>query len=299
LRPQPFSEESTRDTEATRFLELICRTGPMLESGRVALQLRRVSDESVDTERKSAIDRAEAAGYLPLIRALAKSSAVPVWWWRNSIPLGDSILHNGTLTAVDTGAKTICVTAGHVYEQYVSDIEEYADVECQIGNVRVRLEEWLIAHDPSVDLATFEMSSILVAGSGVRAQAARTWPPSNLREKDIVVLGGYPGSFRTERPGAVDSSFVSFFAPVAQASEEHSAFQLNLRDSYWPDGSGGIPERSELGGMSGGPIFRYHSEPIEFLELAGFIYEANAEFELIRGRHASTINAVGNIVRGV
>ena len=252
----------------------------------------------MDPERRRAIDRAEAAGYLPQLRALAKSAAVPVWWWRNSIPLGDSILHNGTLTAVDTGEKTICVTAGHVYEQYVADAEEFDDIECQIGSVRVRLDEWLIAHDPAVDLATFEISSILVAGSGIRVQAAHTWPPLNLREKDIVVLGGYPGIFRRERPGAVDSSFASFFAPVAQASEEHSAFQLNLRDSYWPDGSGGIPERSELGGMSGGPIFRYHSEPIELLELAGFIYEASTEFELIRGRHASTIDALGNITGG-
>jgi hypothetical protein len=96
----------------------------------------------------------------------------------------------------------------------------------------------------------------------------------------------------------VDSSFVSFFAPVAQSSEEHSAFQLNLRDSYWPDGSGGVPERSELGGISGGPIFRYHSGPIEFLELAGFIYEACAQFELIRGRHASVISAFGEFTCG-
>jgi len=50
--------------------------------------------------------------------------------------------------------------------------------------------------------------------------------------------------------------------------------------------------------MSGGPIFRYHPEPVEFLELAGFIYEANAEFELVRGRHASCISAVGKIAGG-
>lgn len=251
----------------------------------------------MDPERKRAIDRAEAAGYLPQLRALAKSAAVPVWWWRDSVRVGDSILHNGTLTAVNTGAKTICVTAGHVYEQYLADIDAHEDVECQIGNVRVRLEEWLIAHDSAVDLATFEISPILVAGSGVRVQAAHAWPPSNLREKDIVVLGGYPGRFRSERQGAVDSAFASFFAPVAQASEEHSAFQLNLGDSYWPDGSGGMPERSELGGMSGGPIFKYHAEPVEFLELAGFIYEASTEFELIRGRHASIINAFGEFAR--
>jgi hypothetical protein len=76
------------------------------------------------------IDRAEAAGYLPQLRALAKSAAVPLWWWRNSIRVGNSILYNGTLTTLDTGKKTICVTAGHVYAKYLADIEEYGDVEC-------------------------------------------------------------------------------------------------------------------------------------------------------------------------
>jgi hypothetical protein len=212
--------------------------------------------------------------------------------------MSHSILHNGTLTAFDTGARTICVTAGHVFAQYQSDIQSYDDVECQIGNVRIRLEEWLIQHDSIMDLATFEISPILLTGSGIRFQSAQVWPPAGLRENEIVVLGGYPGRFRNERSSAVDSSFVSFFAPVAQSSEEHSAFQLNLADSYWPDGSGGIPERSELGGMSGGPIFRHHSGPIEFLELAGFIYEASAEFELLRGRHASSISNISEITRG-
>jgi len=151
-----------------------------------------------------------------------------MWWWRNSIQIGNSILHNGTLCAVDTGEKTICVTAGHVYAQYLAHISQYEDVECQIGNVRVRLEDFLIDFDPTIDLATFEISPILVAGSGIRVQAAHAWPPANLIEREIIVLGGYPGCFREERTGAVDSSFATFFAPVAQSSESHSAFQLNL-----------------------------------------------------------------------
>ena len=252
----------------------------------------------MEQERKREIDRAEAAGYLPQLRALAMSATVPLWWSRNSIPIGRSILHNGTLSAFNTGVRTICVTAGHVYAQYQSDIQRYDDVECQIGNVRIRLEDWLIQHNSTMDLATFQISPILLAGSGIRVQSAQGWPPAGLRDHEVVVLGGYPGRFRNERTRAVDSSFVSFFAPVMQSSEDHSAFQLNLVDSYWPNGSGGIPERSELGGMSGGPIFRHHSKPIEFLELAGFIYEASSEFELLRGRHASSINSIGEIARG-
>lgn len=252
----------------------------------------------MEPERRRQIDRAEAAGYLPQLRALAKRTTVPIWWWSESLQIDKSILHNGTFCAVDTGSKTVCVTADHVYAQYLADTEKYGDIECQIGNVRIRLEDYVIDRDSTIDLATFDVSPILIAGSQIEAHAAHKWPPSSLKEKEIVALGGYPGSFRRERSTEVDFSFVTFFVPVAQASEGHSAFQLNLKDSYWPDGSGGVPERSELGGMSGGPIFRYHPGPIEFLELAGFVYQANSEFGLIRGRHASCVSRAGGIEHG-
>ena len=161
-----------------------------------------------------------------------------------------------------------------------------------------KIRERTIECESVIDLATFDISPILIAASSVRVQAAHTWPPASLRQGQIVALGGYPGSFRRERSGEVEWSFASFFAPVAQSSEEHSAFQLNLADSHWPDGSGGIPEHSELGGMSGGPIFRFHSDPVEFLVLAGFLYQASAEFELVRGRHASCISEFGGIAGG-
>jgi len=249
----------------------------------------------VEFERKRAIDRAEAAGYLPHIRALAKNATVPLWWSRSSPPTGRAILNNATMCAVNTGEKTICVTAGHVYSKYLQHSEEFDDLVCQMGNVRVKLDDYLIDYNLDLDLATFDVSPILLAGSGISEHAPRTWPPVCLRESDIVILGGYPGLLRQERPGQVGLPFVSFLGRVAQVSSDHSAVQLNIEASYWPDGSGGIPARSELGGMSGGPILRYHSETVEYFEIVGFIYEASTEYELIFVRHASCISRSGFI----
>lgn len=245
---------------------------------RISLNIvRRLAGPIVEPQRKWAIDRAEAAGYLPHIRTLAQNATVPVWWSRTSLPTDKAILHNATMCAVNTGERTICVTAGHVYTKYLEHSEEFDDVECQMGNVRVKLDDYLIDHNADLDLATFDVSPILLAGSGISEHGPRTWPPANLRESDIVVLGGYPGMLRQERPGQVGLPFVSFLARVAQVSSDHSAVQLNIEASYWPNGSGGIPPRSELGGMSGGPILRYHSETVEYLEMVGFIYEASTE----------------------
>lgn len=187
------------------------------------------------------------------------------------------------------------VTAGHVWAQYLEDCEAFDDVECQIGNVRIDLKQYLVEHDSKLDLATFDLPPILVAGSGIEIHKPRAWPPRALKDSEIVVLGGYPGLFREERIGEADFSFVTFYLPVAQSSDEHASFQLNLADSHWPDGSGGIPEGTDLGGISGGPVFRFISTPIEHLELAGFVYEAGSSFGVVRARQASLIDEKGQI----
>jgi len=249
----------------------------------------------MEFQQKKALDLAEASGYLPHIRAITQSATAALWWSRASLPIGSSVLHNGTLCAINTGEKTICVTAGHVYSKYLEHKREFADIECQVGSVRVNLEDYLIDHNTRLDLATFEISPILLASSRVSAHGALKWPPTQLLESEIVILGGYPGMLRIEQSGKLGTPFVSFIARVAQASTDHSAFQLNLEGSYWPDGSGGLAPQSELGGMSGGPLFRYRSESLEYLELAGFIYEASASYGIVFARHASCIDGAGRI----
>jgi hypothetical protein len=249
----------------------------------------------MEFQQKQALDLAEASGYLPHIRAIAQNATAALWWSRASLPIGSAVLHNGTLCAINTGEKTICVTAGHVYSKYLEHKREFADIECQVGSVRVNLEDYLIDHNTSLDLATFEISPILLASSRVSVHGAPKWPPTQLQESEIVILGGYPGMLRIEQSGKLGTPFVSFIARVAQASTDHSAIQLNLEDSYWPDGSGGLAPQSELGGMSGGPLFRYRSENLEYLELAGFIYEASASYGIVFARHASCIDGAGRI----
>jgi hypothetical protein len=182
-----------------------------------------------------------------------------------------------------------------VYSKYLEHKNEFSDMECQIGSVRINLENYVIDHNPELDLATFEISPVLMAGSRVHAHGAPKWPPTQLRELEIVVLGGYPGILRIEQQGRLGTPFVSFLARIAQTSPDHSSIQLNLEDAYWPDGSGGVAPGSDLGGLSGGPIFRYHHEPVEYFEMVGFIYEASTSYGIVFARHASCIGQCGHI----
>ena len=249
----------------------------------------------MEDSQKVALDRAQAAGYLPQVFEIARSATVPIWWSRSSSRLGSAVLHNGTVCAIDTGAECICVTAGHVYSKYLEQKAKFSDLECQIGSVRINLEDYVIDLNTKLDLATFKVSPVLMAGSRVTPHGAPAWPPEQLEESEIVVVGGYPGLLRIEEEGRLGTPFVSMLARIAQTSSDHAAIQLNLEDAYWPDGSGGIPPSSELGGLSGGPVLRYRTEPVEYFEVAGFVYEASEEYGLVFARHASCISNIALI----
>ena len=136
------------------------------------------------------------------------------------------------MTVVETGSTCVCVTAGHVYSKYLEHKGEFGDLECQIGSVRIDLEDYVVDHNPELDLATFEISPVLLAGSRVHAHGAPKWPPAQLSESEIVIVGGYPGILRIEETGRLGTPFVSFLARIAQTSPDHSAIQLNLEDAY-------------------------------------------------------------------
>ena len=71
------------------------------------------------------------------------------------------------------------------------------------------------------------------------------------------------------------------------------SFRFDSNSWYWPQG-GELPPNPELSGASGGPCFLMVSEK-DRIELAGFVYEAHTEYEVIRVRQANLIAADGII----
>lgn len=244
--------------------------------------------------QKKGLSAAERNGYLPIIRIWAQLFAAPFWWFNPEKEIGNSILHNGTMCFLNTGQKTLGVTASHVYAQYLFDKERNGEIVCQIGSSRIEPERYLIADDKSRDLVTFEVPEFLITAAGVSAQQISKWPPAPLQEKEIVICGGFPGLLKSEKAKNAEFPFVTFIDRVSQSSEDHVSVYLNIRNSFWPAGES-LSQEPDLGGMSGGPIYRFYSEPLERLELAGFIYEANQSYELIFSRHVREIQADGTI----
>lgn len=240
------------------------------------------------------IDKLEKSRYLNALRGLVMSHASPVWWYDDGKAVGASILHNGTVSFVNTGERVIAVSAHHVYEQYLRDKAADSTLKCQFGGVTVEPEKYVIDSDQGLDLVTFDLPVVLATATGATIHNSPSWPPTRLAQSDLVILGGYPGNRRSEKPQTLDSDFVSFIGRISQSSDDHASMYLNIPNSHWPQGER-LAESPDLGGMSGGPVFRLITEPIESLEFAGVIYESHQTYELVLCSHASAIRSDGTL----
>ena len=236
-------------------------------------------------EQKEGLNRLETIGYLPVLRNLAKSHTCSFWWFDDSEPLGKSILHNGTITFVDTGTETLGITAYHVYKGYLRGKAANGELICQIGSVTVEPEKYVAYESPRQDLVAFRLPSVLLGGTHVHVHSVRSWPPPKVKKGDLVLLGGYPGNRRQEEIGQANFDFVSFIGPVTEASDDRFSLYLNIPNSHWPQGVS-LAEAPDLGGASGGPVFFVREKPIDHLEYAGVIYEASRKFEIVFARYA-------------
>jgi Trypsin-like peptidase domain len=248
----------------------------------------------MDATRKAALDRAERAGYLPALRSLAQGICVPFWWHGGGVDGRYQILHNGTVCFVDTGDRKIAITADHVYRQYLTDKDNDATVVCQFGGATIEPERHLVHRDHEQDLATFELSDVYIGATGGSTHCPLTWPTEALKLGDAVLLGGYPGVLRVEGAVTADLPFQWFAGAVTSVSSWNISLHLDLPNLHWP-----LHEtkqlNAKLGGMSGGPVFKFISSPIERLVLAGFIYEYHETYELILARPAACIGRNGTV----
>jgi hypothetical protein len=210
-------------------------------------------------------------------------------------PRGDR-LKNGTATLVQLGCNRIAVTCYHVLEEY----RRIPGAIFQIGNVKLDPNEQLLAEQPQADLATIRLSEAqaqaLTTSQGIKGDffQPRSWPPAAVRENDCVAIGGYPGTWRQRiSPDVLD--FYSYgVGATAVTSVHENRFACQFDRQRWISSfRDKCPNQEELGGMSGGPVFRLgHLH----WELVGFIYEFSPQFDIMLLRPAHIIQADGSIL---
>lgn len=176
---------------------------------------------------------------------------------------------------------------------------------CQIGGAYLDPKR-LISEHPTMDLATFELSDVLMGqvsilsdasiGEGIVHQGATvsSWPIRAPAENDPVMYGGYPGAYRTKLEDRnVNFGFFWFASKVQSVSENNIGMIIDTTNSI-SIGKVKLESGADLGGWSGGPVFRVVEQGlIERLELCGVIYEYSSETGIVLSHPLTDLNPDG------
>ncbi len=230
----------------------------------------------------------KASGYLDMISSWAREGCAPLWF-RDP----DGKLHNASITFVDTGTAVLGVTARHVSDEVVLYCDEATPGRgCQVGKAEMSPSCFLARH-PSLDLATFQLSDEFVASTGHSALTVPSWPPRGAAEGELMLFGGYPARVSSEGPNGFSVTHVWFAGHAESVSDRNVGMRLRIADSMSTGGEP-APPKTDLGGWSGGAVFRVlEKEAVARLELAGIVYEYHHEAELALAHPLTSIAADG------
>jgi hypothetical protein len=252
-----------------------------------------------DKRRLYALER---DGVIPVLRGMARSYAAPFFWYEDGAVAGDHILNNGTASFASTGESLLMLTCDHVYAGWLAARTNNSRLVCQVGAAIFDPTEVLVDRDASLDLATFRISEVLLNAIGTVAFSPMVWPPGPVLDSDIVMAGGFPGAgIWRHNVGAGPIAETLFLFPtytrrIDSVRVDNLGLRLTTEEAYSTQGL--IPTANpDLGGASGGPIFRVRDRDLVPLELVGIIYEYQQSWELLFARPVTLIQADGTLVR--
>jgi hypothetical protein len=256
----------------------------------------------MDERQKEGFRELEKSGYLKQVREFAMARCVPFFWSTQESGQPPRLLHNGTICYVDTGQRKIGITNDHVYQQYLEDLANFPDVEAQFDGNTIKPETRLIDRNKDLDLATFDVPAIFVSSStrNLVHHMPAGWPPSHAISGDLVLYGGYPGELKEISPGPAEFPFQSFIWRPTDITDTNIVLHVDFPNLFWP-GHEEEGINQELGGISGGPVFRVieqldRPEKRVYYELVGIVYEIHESWEVVRARHIRHVLADGTLV---
>ena len=204
-------------------------------------------------------------------RSILSACCAPIFWYRPTGP----ILHNGTLTFVQTPKRLLGITAAHVLRQYELDHGD-APVRLQVMNALWETPE-IIAISDTRDLATIAVPQIMLSKIGKELAPLSSWPPIIPQEDRGIMLAGYPGVDRVQ-PNPFEVNWGLFTA--LGIARRVVGPQITWRvDRDW--GTGDLPANHNLGGISGGPLIGWFESPgyLTQYRLSGIVTEASSQLE--------------------
>jgi len=230
-------------------------------------------------------------------RQILFGCCVPIYWFSLDKE-NPTILHNGTVTLLETPQRIIGVTASHVLDCYKNDHKEQK-VRLQLMNEAVdNLLDRLIDNSDRLDIATFDIDERIISNIGKNVSPLKNWPPQPPQEGRGIMLAGYPACDRFE-PRKLCANFGLFTAlGIARVvSDEQITWAIDQEFLISSKRVNPLPPNHDLGGISGGPLISWFETPnyISYYKLSGIISQANRTLENVIARRADFINDDGTI----
>lgn len=187
-------------------------------------------------------------------RNTLRHCCVPIYWSRKESGKLN-LLHNGSLTLVETSERLIGITAAHVIRQIEMD-KQYGEVVLQFFNEVIEdISSLIIDISDKYDLATISLEQETLDSLGKGVAPLKMWPPTPPSEGKGLLIAGYPGVERL-LTGDKEVNFGLFTAIVVSRVVNDTQISWLLEQEYQIPNTPVSPPPPEynLGGISGGPM---------------------------------------------
>src|SRR4030043_1566990 len=138
-------------------------------------------------------------GFAKELELQARHCTAPIFWYDPQAPRGSRIINNGTMFFLRLPKALIGVTAEHVYQGYLDEVNKNASIRCRLHSLEFDFCSRLRDRSKELDLATFNIiGEDLSKLNQVAHTPPRDWPPSLIQQGRGVIFVGYPGIYREE-----------------------------------------------------------------------------------------------------
>lgn len=228
-------------------------------------------------------------GYLDALESLAKYLTAPIHWTNPTT--GE--LQGGTVCFVHTGVRILGISAAHIHDTILDLRKQTPGLHCQVGGHTFDPQARLVSIDRAPDLVTYDFTEVSTNAVGANINSPPIWPP-RADDGDTVLVCGWPWHLSTPGQATNDFKFLHFIAKLQKNSDTQFGIATFTAESVaWGDHS--LPRGTNLGGMSGGPVFRLIETPFTRLELVGIVYEYQPTYELVLASSVALVAADGTI----